>query len=122
MNKHDYIFIILVLFVIAILFIVPHLIGNSTASTAYVYYDDKLVKTLDLSIDKTSSYTIEGYNGDVVIETKKNSIRVKEETSPLNLCSKQGWVSSSFEPIVCLPNKVIIKIISTDDKVDAVVR
>jgi hypothetical protein len=121
MNKHDFILIGIILLVILLLFI-PRFIGNDKASVAYVYYDNHLIKTIDLSIDKTKEYTVKGYNGDVVIETEKNKIRVKKETSPLNLCSKQGWVTSSLESIVCLPNKIVIKMESTNTKVDAVVR
>jgi hypothetical protein len=121
MNKQDFKLIGIILFIILLLFI-PSLINNDVASKAYVYYDNHLIKTIDLSVDKTLEYTVKGYNGDVVIETEKNKIRVKRETSPLNLCSKQGWVTSSLESIVCLPNKIVIKIESTKSNVDAVVR
>jgi hypothetical protein len=95
---------------------------KKSASKAYVYYDNKLIKTIDLSIDGTREYNIEGYNGNITIETKKNKIRVKDEISPHHLCSKQGWVSSPLESIICLPNKVIIKIEATQKEVDAVIR
>ena len=122
MNKQDLILIFIVLifgvgFIMVIRFMSP-----ITANKANVYYDNKLVLTIDLSNDELKEYTVKGYNGDIVIETKKNQIRVKEETSPLHICSKQGWVTSSLESIVCLPNKVIIKIESTNEEVDAVVR
>lgn len=122
MNKQDLILILIVLifgvgFIMVIRFMSP-----ITATKANVYYDNKLVLTIDLSNDELKEYTVKGYKGDIVIETKKNQIRVKEETSPLHICSKQGWVTSSLESIVCLPNKVIIKIESTNEEVDAVVR
>ena len=57
--------------------------------------------------------TGEGKNGtwkkqQVIIEVKDNRIRVKKETSPLHICSKQGY--SKSVPIICLPNKIIIKL------------
>ncbi|MDD2469782.1 MAG: NusG domain II-containing protein [Bacilli bacterium] len=121
MNKHDYLLISIVMIIGVSFFIINSLVSFK-ASKAYVYYDNELVQTIDLSHDDLKEYTIKGYNGDVVIETMKNKIRVKEETSPLHLCSKQGWVSSSLEPIVCLPNKVVIRIESSKEEVDAVVR
>ena len=122
MNKQDLILIGIVLLCGGALFAVGHLLNSSSATKASVYYDNKVVLTIDLSLDETKEYTVKGYNGDVVIETKKNQIRVKKEKSPLHLCSKQGWVSSPLESIVCLPNKVIIKIEATQKEVDAVIR
>jgi hypothetical protein len=122
MNKYDIILISIVLVVMLLLIGVPSLINSNNASKALVYYDNKLIKTIDLSIQDKKEYTVKGYNGDIIIETQQNRIRVKKETSPLHLCSKQGWVSSNLEPIVCLPNKIVIKIISADDELDAVVR
>jgi hypothetical protein len=122
MNKSDLKLIIIVLVITLGLWSIPRLFSNGESKRAVVYYENKLVKTIDLSKDELEEHVIKGYNGDVVIETKKNQIRVKEEISPLNICSKKGWVSSSYEVIVCLPNKVIIKIESTKDELDTVVR
>jgi hypothetical protein len=122
MNRYDFILISVILFVCLLFLGITYINGEKHANVAYVYYDNKLVKTIDLRIDETKEYIVKGYNGDVVIETKKNQIRVKEEKSPLNLCSKQGFISSSLETIVCLPNKVVIKIESSNDELDAVVR
>lgn len=122
MNRYDFILISVILFLCLLFLGITYINGEKDANVAYVYYDNKLIKTIDLRIDETKEYIVKGYNGDVVIETKKNQIRVKEEKSPLNLCSKQGFISSSLETIVCLPNKVIIKIESSNDELDAVVR
>ena len=122
MNKHDIILIVLIVLISGGFLLTKEVISNNNLSKAYVYYDNKLIETLDLSSDEIKQYTVKGYNGDVVIETSKNKVRVVEEESPRHLCSKQGWVTSSFEPIVCLPNKIIIKIESTKEDVDAVLR
>jgi len=122
MNKQDWILIVIVFAIGGCFFLGTHFMGSNIASKAYVYYDNKLIKTIDLSNTELKEYIIKGYNGDLTIETKKNMIRVKKEISPLNICSKQGWVASPLESIVCLPNKVIIKIEAADEQLDAVVR
>ncbi len=121
MNKSD-IKLVVIILSITLLFLLPTVLFRKNANKAYVYYDNKLIKEIDLSLDETREYKINGYNGEVIIESKKNKIRVKKESSPLHLCSKQGYISSSLETIVCLPNKIVIKIDSTDTKVDAIVR
>ncbi|MDD2490479.1 MAG: NusG domain II-containing protein, partial [Bacilli bacterium] len=110
MHKNDMILIVIILIIALIIFIVPKINSNQGNKIANVYYENKLIKTIDLSSNLKQEYNIKGYNGNIVIETKDNMIRVKTENSPLHLCSKQGWVENSHEVIVCLPNRIIIKI------------
>ena len=117
-NKYD-IILILTIICISIIFITLNKLNSKQGTSALVYYDNKLIKTIDLSIDKT--YNIKGYNGNVVIVVKDNKIKVKEEKSPLHLCSKQGYISKSYETIVCLPNKIVIEI-DTKKDIDTVVK
>ena len=123
MNKSDIILIISIILVSLILWFVLSNISQGDVTKAYVYYDSKLIKTIDLTKNEVLEYKVNGYNGEVLIETKLNQIRVKKETSPHHLCSKQGWVSTTLETIVCLPNKLIIKLASDKkSELDAIVR
>ncbi|MFA5407485.1 MAG: NusG domain II-containing protein [Bacilli bacterium] len=122
MNKHDLILTLIIIIGCGIFFMIEPLMSLKDDATANVYYENKLVLSIDLTSDGVREYTVLGYNGDVIIEKNNNQIRVKEENSPLHLCSKQGWISSSLETIVCLPNKIIIKIEASSNEVDAVVR
>jgi hypothetical protein len=120
MNKSD-IKLILILAVITLsCFILFNFSSDNKDKKALVYYENKLIKTIDLTSSNT--YTVNGYNGKVVLETKQGSIRVREEKSPLHICSKQGWVSNTNEIIVCLPNKIVIKLQSNNEDLDAVVK
>lgn len=106
MNKNDIKLIIAILFFIILLFSLT--IFRKKSSFANVYYENELLLKIDLSINNT--YEVSGDNGKVVIEVLNNQIRVVEENSPYHLCSKQGFVSKSGESIICLPNKIIIKL------------
>ncbi|NLN50396.1 MAG: hypothetical protein GX149_02075 [Acholeplasmataceae bacterium] len=59
-------------------------------------------------INYNNFYVIKGRLGYVLIEynPEKKMIRVKQETSPYNICSNQGY--SNNAPIICLPNYVFI--------------
>lgn len=122
MNKSDIKLIALLIFVALLLFLFLSLKKDASFQQAYIYYDNQLVKTVNLSINQTRTFEVKGYKGTVVFETKKNQIRVKEEISPLHLCSKMGYISKSYETIVCLPNKIVVKLKSDDDTIDIVVR
>lgn len=116
MNKKDLLLIIIVLFICIVMFL---LFSNKSGSYAYVYYENKVIKKINMNIN--GLYTVQGYNGDVVIEVLNNKIRVKEETSNKNICSNMGFVSSPLEPIICLPNKIVVKIIE-DSEIDTIIR
>lgn len=119
MNKNDFILIGIVL-VISISFFLVFKLNESDKKVANVYYEDKVVLTIPLNDNETNEYKVKGFNGDVIIETLNGKIKVREEKSPLHLCSKQGYISNSYESIVCLPNKVVIKI-EDSESLDAIV-
>lgn len=104
----------LVLFIL-VFFLLKN-INSSKDKVANVYYNDELIKTISLNED--GLYTVLGDNGDVVIEVLDNKIRVIEENSLKNLCSKQGY----SDIIVCLPNKIVIKVENADNELDGVVK
>jgi len=106
MNKKDFVLIFIVLF-ISLIFIIYYKI-QEPANIAYVYYNNDIVLTIDLNVD--NRYSVIGDNGNVNIEVKDKKIRVIEENSPYHLCSKQGFISKKGESIICLPNKIIIKL------------
>ena len=117
MNKSD-IKLIGILLVISIIGVLSFKFFSKKGSSAYVYHDGNLVLTIDLSID--NEYVVDGDLGDVSIVVRDGKIKVEDETSPLHLCSLQGFIDNSTESIVCLPNKIVINI--GDNEYDAVVK
>ena len=119
MNKSDIKLIVSSLLIILIILGIRFIFRNKNNKVAIVYYENKIVSKIDLAIN--NEYTVDGYNGIVYMEVKDNKIRVKEEVSPKHICSYQGFISETYETIVCLPNKIIIKI-EANEELDAVVR
>ena len=117
MNKSD-IKLVLALLIISTIGVITFKFLGKSGGRALVYHDGELIKTIDLSID--NRYVVNGDNGDVVIIVSDGKIKVDTENSPLHLCSKQGFISNTYESIVCLPNKIVINI--SDDYLDAVVK
>jgi hypothetical protein len=121
MNKSDLKLIVIVIASCLFVYLLTVLFEGNTDKQALVYYKNELVHTVDLTNHDYYSFSVMGENGLVDIESENGKIRVVNEISPLHLCSKQGWVDSSYTPIVCLPNNVIIKIVEKEDNLDAVV-
>ncbi len=63
-----------------------------------------------------------GENGPVVIEYTNHMVDVIYETSPNNTCRLHGPTNSPVQPITCLPNRISIRIISSDAEDDAYIK
>lgn len=118
MNKND-IRLIIIILLIAGVFLVFRFINKEEANIAHVYHGSELILIIDLNID--NEYVVNGDNGDVLIKVLDRKIKVENENSPYHLCSKQGFISNAGESIVCLPNKIIIELPSSDS-IDTEVR
>lgn len=80
------------------------------ASYAEVSVDGKVVATLDLN--KDTELTIDGYQGGtnhLVVHDKE--VYVTEASCPDKICIHQGKIHSSTEMIVCLPNRMTVRIV-----------
>lgn len=119
MKKADKVFIIIVL-ATAFLLYLPSLFvwyqSRHLEKAIVVSYRDEEVLRKPLTEDAT--YEIEGTLGIVYVEVKDQKVRVEKETSPRHLCSIQGWVEDISRPIVCLPNDVVVQIVSLQDDSD----
>ena len=115
MNRNDIKLILILSFFLILFFLFRNFFDNDK-KVANVYYNDNLIESISLSED--GIYTVDGYNGKVVMEVKDNKIRVIDETSKRNLCSKQGY----GDIIICLPNKIVIKVENSDNELDGVVK
>lgn len=121
MNKNDIKLIVILIIVSVFSILILKLRENNNLKVAKVYYNDKLVLTIDLNIKEEKTYNVEGFNGSVEIIAYNGKVKVSDEISPLNLCSKQGYISKSYESIVCLPNKIVIKI-EDNEQLDTVIK
>lgn len=110
MNKHDFKLIIVILLSSLFIILSVYLLEPKGDKQALVYRSNELVLTIDLSTDSYAEYNVDGKNGNILIIRSNGKVKVSEENSPRHLCSKQGWISNSYESIVCLPNEVVIKI------------
>lgn len=91
------------------------------AGLAKIYLQGELIREVSLAGD--TEFLIEGeYRNTVTVRDGK--IAVTESDCPGEDCVHSGWVSRPGRSIVCLPNRVEIRLEGTAeaDDVDAVVR
>ena len=93
------------------------------ANEAHIYQNGKLIEKIDLSaITAPYYFSAESETGINVIAAETGRIRVSEADCPDGTCIRQGWVSSGTTPIICLPHRLVIRLIgSKSPDIDALV-
>lgn len=93
---------------------------SSQSMIVGIYKDGSLVEKIDLnSVTGEREITLSGDCGDNVILVSNGHIEMKSADCPDKICVKHGELKSSSSPIVCLPNKVVIKFEDSTDGADA---
>src|SRR5690554_6916367 len=95
-KKTDWLIYGLTLLILLSIIITLFSFSLSSANQVLVYYNNEVVYTMSLNKDEEFLMKQEDYPdllGDLVVEVNNKRVRIKEETSPKNYCSKLGWAS-----------------------------
>lgn len=98
------IFILFIVLALVVLTIVFSLKDGS--DTAEIYIDGQLKYTLDLGVDTT----LEVLDGKMTIKVENGQISVLKSDCPEGLCTHSSSLGKQGGVIVCLPNRVVIKV------------
>lgn len=107
--------LIVVLLASAILFLACYyLFFHKDGAFIQITIDGGVYKTLSLNEDTT--ITINGFNnGSNTLQIKDGYAFIINADCPDKLCQKQKKIHYKGESIVCLPNKVVISVISNEE-------
>lgn len=95
-------------------YLIPQSKGGNIAE---VYSNGSLVHRIDLDkLTEPLTFDVEYNGGHNTVLVENGEICVKSADCPDKLCVKQGKISNSSAPIVCLPNRLVIKITDSTDK------
>jgi len=116
-KKTDIIIISIIVFISLISWASFNLFTSNDHLFAEIYLDNQLVKKIDLSTAQNGTFSVAG-RLDVIFEIKDGAIRFYESSCPDKICIRAGFLSRSNQSAACLPNKMVLKIVSnteTDD-------
>ena len=95
--------------------------GRTDHPVAAITLDGAALDEIDLTqVQEPYSFTVTGKDGltnTVLVEPGR--IRVEKADCPDQICVHQGYISDGSQPIVCLPNRLIIQIQGGGDALDA---
>lgn len=115
MKRYDFYLILALIFVALSLFFVNH-ITKDQGKYVVIYVNNEEFKTLPLSEDLTLSI-----NGKNTVTIKDGKVFMESADCPDQLCVHQKPLDMSGRDIVCLPNRVTVRVIG-EKEVDGVVR
>lgn len=118
LRKGDFAAIALVI-LLAVAVFAAYLPGKSMPenAVAQIFMDGKLIRELPLNED--AEYDAVGtYRNSIIV--KDGKICIADSNCPGGDCMRMGWISEAGRGIVCLPNRVEIRISGASD-VDFVV-
>ncbi len=80
-------------------------------SVACIYSEGRLIKTIKLSPDDNYSFDIKNSNGKInTVIVKDGKIGVLSADCPDKICVNTAHISDGLQPIVCVPNHLVIQI------------
>lgn len=123
MKKKDFILIAFILaIIVSLLGYVKFKDAKQTASFVQIYKNNELYK--EIPLDEDAEFTIKDGEFENKIKIHDNGVEVVEANCPDKVCVKTGFINKPSQSIVCIPNKINIKIIDekSDDKIDAIVQ
>lgn len=77
---------------------------------ALIYSDNKIVGQYILKKDYVNEFTVKSDEGYNTIKIENNKVWIQDADCPDKYCIHQGKISGVGQVIVCLPNKLLIKI------------
>lgn len=117
MKKNDWKLLILVGIIVAAICGMRFFIGDRDAGYVTVRIDGEIAETYTLSEDKVVKLN----GGTNTMKIERGKVDMTDADCPDKLCVHQKAISKNNESIICLPNKIVIQVVSQDEsKIDAV--
>lgn len=114
MIKKNDIILVIVIMVLCLGCVLLLQLTKKEGSKVVVTVDGEVYATYDL--DENKSFTVKGENGEInTFQIKDEKVDMIDASCPDKLCVKQNPIHYNHETIVCLPNKVVIEVIGSDE-------
>lgn len=117
LKKKDWLLIIVIICIAGMAFLLHGVIGGKGAGNATVKVKGEIIGVYSLAEDRE----IEINGGTNILQIKNGKADMIAANCPDGLCVHQKAVSKNNESIICLPNKVVVEIDSSENsELDAV--
>ncbi|MBU5669195.1 NusG domain II-containing protein [Peptoniphilus sp. MSJ-1] len=129
MKKLDYVVIlVLIIFSVVLYFITNNSfsgIGEDVNKKAVITIDGKIYKEIELAKGHNEEIEIKSQYGENVITIEDGRVHMHESDCKDRICIRMGEISTPGDSIICLPNRLMVKIVSEDknnDELDMILK
>lgn len=120
-KKGDFI-IFLTIIVVAITCMIPFRKIQNDNLICEISVDNKIIHSFKLNNNFKQVIEINENKKNCTIIIENNCVWFSKSNCPDKVCIKSGKLTHSNQIVACVPNKVIVKIIGNNDKIDAIVK
>lgn len=117
-KKSDLLIILLIIVGSIIFFILYRSVNTNKPAKAEIYYNSKLVMTVPLDTGVGKTFAIPQEEHVTFHLYKDGSIRFEQSDCPDKICVNTGKIHLIGEQAVCLPNRIVLKIVPKNNKND----
>ena len=126
MTRSDWILIVIVASISLLLLGLRWLPVTGDQTRARVELEGRIVQEINLQVVDGSVVTIPLKQGEARLEVKGGAVRLlpmPDSVCPRQICSHTGWIRRAGETLICVPNRLVIRLGGeSDGKVDAVTK
>lgn len=118
--RNDIILVCVLLAIAVVGYLIVNMFVYKEGGSVEIYSGSERIKTLSLTEDTEYEINVDDHTN--IIKIENGSVSMIDADCPDKLCEKQGKISKNEMSIICLPNKIVVKINSnsnTDMDVDA---
>ncbi len=114
MKKNDLIVILIIVVIAIFIYGIFYFLSGNSADYVVVKVDGEELFRHPLTKDIEKEILTE--YGENILVIKGNKAFIKSADCPNQICVKHRAISKTFESIVCIPNKLVVEIISSEGR------
>ena len=90
--------------------------GRGGGTVAVISVDGREIRRIDLTaVTREAEFDLDTGRGVNTIAVRNGAVCVSFADCPDQVCVRRGWLTGGYTPIVCLPHRLVIELISGGD-------
>lgn len=115
-KKSDLLIILTIIAVSVVIWVIYSSAFSDKATKAEIYYNSKLVETVELTAGEERTFSIPQKDKVVFQLDKEGNIRFIESDCPDKVCIHAGKLHMVGQSAACLPNGIVLKIVPLKER------
>ena len=93
--------------------------GAAQGARIIIVHQGQEIYNLDLAEMEGQTFTVTTDFGVNVIHVEGGRVAMTHADCPDDVCVRMGWISSTFQRITCLPNRILVRLEAAPEQEDS---